>query len=331
MELPSTVRTGWLLRGPCLAMCLIAATPVGSSTHADNPPLPRVGADACRAADVGVQVLGSGGPIAEGGRAGTSYVVWIDGQGQLLIDAGPGSFIRFGEAGLKVGDLKAIALSHFHADHSAGLAGILNSGSFEQTSEPLIFIGPAGASVFPGATAFLAAQFGRSNSAWPYLGGYLDGGDSRRPMIVREIAADDTENGILTSIEITPDLTVAAVPVHHGEVPSLGYVVKAKGRRIVFASDQSAFSAGFELALKDLSPDLLVAHHVIPEGEGQPIGLHRPPGEIGRMAAVISPQRLLLSHHMTRSLSRLEEGLAAISVHYTGPTDIADDGTCVLL
>jgi len=68
-------------------------------------------------------------------------------------------------------------------------------------------------------------------------------------------------------------------------VPSLGYVVKAKGRRIVFASDQSAFSAGFELALKDLSPDLLFAHHVIPEGEGQP--------------------RLLLSHKLISAMNMI--------------------------
>jgi len=327
----STSRMYRLLSGPCIVMCLLAAAPVGSRSHTEDPKSPQMGAGACRAADVGVQVLGSGGPIAEGGRAGTSYVVWIEGRGRLLIDAGPGSFIRFGEAGLKVGDLEAIALSHFHADHSAGLAGILNSGSFEQVTDPLMFIGPAAASVFPGAKDFLAAQFGRGTGAWPYLGGYLDGSDGRRPMTAREITADDTENGVMTPIEIAPDLTIVAVPVHHGEVPSLGYMVKAKGRQIVFASDQSAFSTGFELALNGLAPDLLVAHHVIPEGEGQPIGLHRPPGEIGRMAAVISPQRLLLSHHMKRSLARLEEGLAAISAHYPGPTDVAEDGTCVVL
>ena len=232
---------------------------------------------------------------------------------------------------MKVADLKAIALSHFHADHSAGLAGILNSGGFEASTEPLMFIGPAAASVFPGAGDFLAAQLGRKGGAWSYLGGYLDGGDGRRLMDVREVPAGDTENAPITRIEVTPDLSLTAIPVRHGEVPSLAYLVKAKGRDIVLAGDQSAFSTGFDRLLRGHKPDLLVAHHVIPEGEGQPIGLHRPPGEIGRMAAGIAPRKLLLSHHMNRSFSRLQEGLAAISSHFDGPVIIASDGTCVPL
>lgn len=314
-----------------MAICFLAATSVASCTKGEDLPLATRGAETCRSAEVGVQVLGSGGPIAEGSRAGASYVVWIEGRGQLLIDAGPGSFVRFGEAGLRVGDLKAIGVSHFHADHSAGLVGILNSGSFEQETDPLIFIGPAAGSVFPGAKDFLSAQFGRGPAAWAYLGGYLDAGDGRRPLDVQEIAAHNVEDAVMTKIEISPGVAVFALPVHHGEVPSLGYLIRAKGRQIAFASDQSAFSTGFELALSGLSPDLLVAHHVIPEGEGQPIGLHRSPSEIGRLASVIRPQRLLLSHHMKRSLAQLGEGLAAISAYYPGPTNIAEDGTCIVL
>lgn len=285
----------------------------------------------CRAAEVGVQVLGSGGPIAEGSRAGTSYAVWIDGKAVLLVDAGPGSFIRFGEAGLKLGDLQAIALSHFHADHSAGLAGILNSGSFEASVEPLTVIGPAAGSVFPGTGDFLAALVGRDVGAWRYLGGYLDAGEGRRMLNVREVAADDPEAAPTVQHQIAPDLSIIAIPVRHGEVPSLGFLVKAKGRDIVFASDQSAFSTGFDRLLTEHQPDLLIAHHVIPEGEGQPIGLHRPPSAIGQMAAGIAPDRLLLSHHMQRSLARLDESLAAIGQAYSGPVAVAEDGTCITL
>lgn len=311
--------------------CVLIAACSNSPAASDDPPSAARGADACRAAEIGVQVLGSGGPIAEGSRAGTSYAVWIDGRAQLLVDAGPGSFIRFGEAGLKVGDLKAVALSHFHADHSAGLTGILNSGSFEASQDPLMFVGPAAASVFPGARDFLAAQVGRDRGAWRYLGGYLDGGDGRRMLDVHEIAATDTDQAPTTPVEIAPDLVVIAIPVRHGEVPTLAFLVKAKGRAILFASDQSAFSAGFDRFTRDLEPDLLIAHHVIPEGAGQPIGLHRPPSGIGTMAASIAPRQLLLSHHMNRSFSRLEESLAAIAQHYRGPIVIASDGTCIPL
>lgn len=313
-------------------LCCALATACSNAPSASIAATPPArGAETCRTTEVGVQVLGSGGPVAEGSRAGTSYAVWVDGRAQLLIDAGPGSFIRFGEAGLKVSDLKAVALSHFHADHSAGLAGILNSGSFEASAEPLMFIGPAAGSVFPGASGFLSALVGREDGAWSYLGGYLDGGDGRRLLDVREIAASDAEQAPTTRINISPDLTLIAIPVHHGEVPTLAYLVKAKGRDIVFASDQSAFSTGFDRVTRNITPDLLVAHHVIPEGEGQPIGLHRPPSGVGTMAGAIAPRMLLLSHHMDRSFSRLQESLAVIGAQFEGPTMIASDGTCIVL
>jgi len=318
------------MRAAALCCVLIAACSNASVSPEELPPAAS-GADICRKAEVGVQVLGSGGPIAEGSRAGTSYAVWVDGRAQLLIDAGPGSFIRFGEAGLKVDDLKAIALSHFHADHSAGLTGILNSGSFERSTEPLVFIGPSAGSVFPGAGDFVTAQLGRDGGAWSYLGGYLDGGDGRRILDVREIPATDPDNAPTTRVAITPDLAVIAIPVHHGVVPALAFLVKVKGRDIVFAGDQSAASSGFDRLLRDHQPDLLIAHHVIPEGDGQPIGLHRPPSGIGQMAAGIAPRQLLLSHHMERSISRLEESLGAIALHYRGPTLIAADGSCFTL
>lgn len=318
------------LRATILA-CVASAACGSAPAAASEVPRAAQGAVTCRMAEVGVQVLGSGGPIAEGSRAGTSYAVWVDGRAQMLIDAGPGSFIRFAEAGLKIADLKAIALSHFHADHSAGLVGILNAGSFETSTDPLLFIGPAAGSVFPGAADFLTSQIGRDGGAWRYLGGYLDGEDGRRKLDVREIAARDIDNAPRVAIDVAANLQIIGIPVHHGDVPSLAFLVKAKGRDIVFAGDQSAFSEGFDRVLRDHKPDLLIAHHVIPEGEGQPIGLHRPPSEIGRMAAGIAPRRLLLSHHMTRSFSRLQEGLEAIALHFRGPTLIASDGDCIAL
>ncbi|MEM9057738.1 MAG: hypothetical protein AAGD86_09690, partial [Pseudomonadota bacterium] len=46
--------------------------------------------------DLAVQVLGSGGPIADDGRASSSYVLWDRGRSVALIDAGSGAFLRFG-------------------------------------------------------------------------------------------------------------------------------------------------------------------------------------------------------------------------------------------
>lgn len=69
------------------------------------------------ATGVALQVLGSGGPIADDGRASSSCLIWVDGKSRVLIDAGGGAFLRFGEARASSHDLDFIGLSHFHADH----------------------------------------------------------------------------------------------------------------------------------------------------------------------------------------------------------------------
>ena len=51
-------------------------------------------------------VLGSGGPGATG-RAGAGYLVLIEGKPRILVDAGPGTFVRLGESGLSMAAVSA--------------------------------------------------------------------------------------------------------------------------------------------------------------------------------------------------------------------------------
>jgi hypothetical protein len=50
---------------------------------------------------IAVQVLGSGGPDSNDARASSGYLLWLDGEARLLVDAGGGVFLRFGEAKAK--------------------------------------------------------------------------------------------------------------------------------------------------------------------------------------------------------------------------------------
>ena len=54
---------------------LLLAGPVGAQQLSACPP----------AEGVALQVLGSGGPIADDGRASSSYIVWIDGKSRVLM------------------------------------------------------------------------------------------------------------------------------------------------------------------------------------------------------------------------------------------------------
>jgi len=75
-------------------------------------------------------VLGSGSPIADDARSGSGYLVWREGRALVLIDAGGGIFLRFGQSGARLEDLELIALTHFHTDHAADLPASLKGAHF---------------------------------------------------------------------------------------------------------------------------------------------------------------------------------------------------------
>ena len=284
---------------------------------------PAAAANSVCSAHVALQILGSGGPIAEGARAGSSAIIWIGGKAALLVDAGSGAFVRYGEAGAKFGDHRAVLITHFHGDHVSDLAAILNSGGFAKRKAPLTMVGPAGNGAFPGVADHLRALFGEKEGAFRYLSGFLDARFDLPK--IEPVEASTKQNSIVID---QPDLKVTAIPVKHGDVPSLGYLVETGGKAIVFAGDQNFMSDDFVTTLKGRKPDILVAHNVIPEGEGQPRGLHRWPGSIGQMAAAIEPKRLVLSHNMKRALVKQVQGEAAIRAHYAGPLVVAKDLDC---
>lgn len=289
---------------------------------------------ACPATGAALQVLGSGGPIAEwageAGRAGTSYLLWIDGKPRLLIDAGAGSFLRFAQAGGTVASLDAILLTHLHADHAGDLAGVLNSGGFETRGAPLPIIGPDSADRFPGTTEFLARLLDKEAGAFAYNGGFVDGTEGKFLIAPHDIttAAGEADPA---GLDVSNDYSVIAHPVHHGVVPALGFVIEWQGRTAVITGDQSALSQRFLADLTASKPVLLFAHHVINGGAGQPRGLHRTPEQIGVLAGALAPARLVLTHNMQRSLSPLAESLAAIGKGYSGPVSVAADLDCFAL
>jgi len=285
----------------------------------------------CPTQGAAIQVLGSGGPIAEAvhqpGRAGASYLLWIDRAPRLLIDAGAGSFLRFAEAGGAIANLDAILLTHLHADHAGDLAGILNSGGFEGRSEALRVIGPDGASCFPGTSEFLSRLLDKERGAFAYNGGFIDGTENKPLLRPRDIPTQQGEAPPV-HLELSDDIAIFAIPVNHGAAPALGYAIFVGDKSLYITGDQNAFSPSFEAVIDGKAPDFLFAHHVINGEEGQPRGLHRTPQEIGELAQLAQAKRLVLSHNMQRSLSRIDDGLEAIARSYLGPVSVAADLDC---
>src|ERR1700688_1213152 len=111
-----------------------------------------------------VVVLGAGGPRAFG-RAGSSYLVLLGGRPRILVDAGPGAFLRIGELGLNLDKVDTVLLTHLHIDHSGDLAAFFNARAL--TSDGPIacrVFGPDGAGPFPKSSRFVSLLVGEDGA-----------------------------------------------------------------------------------------------------------------------------------------------------------------------
>ena len=278
------------------------------------------------ASGVALQILGSGGPVADDGRASSAYLVWLDGRARVLVDAGGGSFLRFGEAGARFGDLELVALSHYHTDHAADLPAILKSGYFSDRTRALAISGPASGGPFPGLDTFLNGLLDAERGAFAYLSGYLDGTDG---LVRLERTGIDHRAGEATQVLDSNGLKVTAIGVPHGIVPALAYRVEAAGRSLVFGSDQTGEAEPFSRFAA--GADVLVATMAIPEAAGRGArSLHATPSAIGKMAQRTGTGKLVLSHFMARSLANLADNVREVEKSYGGEVVTATDLACLI-
>jgi ribonuclease BN (tRNA processing enzyme) len=281
-------------------------------------------ASTCTGKGVEVQVLGSGGPEVQDKRASSSYVVWRNGKARVLIDAGGGSALRFGESGARMEDLEVILLSHLHIDHTSDLPALLKSSYFGDRMRPLPIFGPVGNADFPATTVFVADLFDPFRGAYRYLGRFLSGQDDGYRLQPHDVRLAPHE---VRTVSKSDGIAISTTRVIHGSVPALAWRVDMDNRSIVFSGDTNGDNGNLQNLAS--GADVFIAHNAIPEGtEGAPRALHMPPSVIGAIAKTADVHRLVLSHRMLRSLGHEEETLSIIARTYAGPVAFANDLDC---
>ena len=90
-----------------------------------------------------VCLLGTGGMMPMPYRWLTSLMMRYNGK-SILIDCGEGTQIAMKEKGWSPKPIDIICFTHYHADHVAGLPGMLLTMGNAERTEPLLLIGPKG-------------------------------------------------------------------------------------------------------------------------------------------------------------------------------------------
>jgi ribonuclease BN (tRNA processing enzyme) len=267
-----------------------------------------------------VIVLGSGGPRPFG-RASSSYIVKVDGTPRILVDAGPGAFLRIGELNLDVSTVDTVLLTHLHIDHSGDLAAFFNARALTSDG-PIAYriFGPDGAGLFPKTSRFVDLLVG-DGGAFAYQKTF----GAPETFIVKDLAInlDSKQTRVLDD----KGLTIDEIATHHGDCPSVAYRVTYKGVSIVFSGDMDA-SALPNLVRLAKNADLLIFHCAVLDPPGSPeqlYALHTPPRKIGEAAKQSGVKSLLLSHTAPDVESRETAVRSSIGANYAGPVAFATD------
>lgn len=153
---------------------------------------------------IDVCLVGTGGMLPLPHRALTSLYVRHDGHG-LLIDCGEGTQTALRAAGKKFKPIDVILITHFHADHIAGLPGLLLTMGNDGRTAPVTIYGPEGLEEIVRSLCVIAPEV-------PF------------PVMVCELSGEHTRFKCI-------GLTVDAFALNH-RVPCYGYAfsLERKGR-----------------------------------------------------------------------------------------------------
>ena len=218
-----------------------------------------------------------------------------------------------------------IALSHLHADHSADLAEYISGSEDEDRELPLLILGPdSNNPLYPTTTEFVDRLIG-PNGAYSYLAHTLTSA-SKFGYKVRatNVPATGTRRWSRYKSDI---MSLAAIPVNHGDVPTLAWRVEIGGKTIVFAGDFNNDKNRVATFAKDV--DALVASHAIPEiSRGELREEFALPSELGKVAAQANARMLVLGHRNTRTRGRESISREAMEASYDGPKLFSNDNEC---
>jgi ribonuclease BN (tRNA processing enzyme) len=244
----------------------------------------------------------------------------------MLIDAGGGAYLRFGQSGAKLTDLALVAISHLHPDHVSDLPALLWMSRIpidlggQPRNEPLPIVGPSGNDVAPDFATFVARLF-EKGGAFQVLGTTLNASSQGRTMGLVSVGVVNVDKPEPSTVFKNGDMTVTAFGIPHNNMPTLAYRVETPAGSVVFSSDQTGTDPKFVDFARNAN--LLIMHMNLPAGYSNPF--HAAPAVVGRIAREAGVGRLIVSHI---SQFDLDAAIAELKQSYTGPLTIGADLQC---
>ncbi|MER5352793.1 ribonuclease Z [Kitasatospora sp. NPDC002551] len=288
-------------------------------------------------------VLGTASQVPTRHRNHNGYLLRWDGEG-LLLDPGEGTQRQMLRAGVSATQITRIAVTHFHGDHSLGLAGVIQRINLDRVPHPVDVYFPASGEVYferlrhatafhetavlrprpieePGPLPAPGARFAldavRLSHPVESFGYRLREPDGRR-LVPGRLAALGIAGPDVGRLQQQGAIEAAGRRVTLEEVSE-----PRPGQRFAFVMDTRLCEGVHELAER---ADLLVVEATFTDADARLAEEHGhlTAGQAGKVAAEAGARTLVLTHFSQR-YPDLGQHLADARKHFDGPIVLAED------